>query len=171
MRTRCFSLAILAAAVLAVLAGGAPAYAAADLEITAMSVQGTPRVGACNTVSMTVRNNGDAFTGNATLDIRVKTFPSATPLQNLAQKDLFISPMQPGAQVTFNVTSVEFLAPGAATVQAVVDSTNETAEGNENNNTETLTTTVSGSCAQPPEKPVRDSTAMPLATSRFTMLA
>jgi hypothetical protein len=154
MKTRCIQLAVLAAAALALLAAAAPAHAAADLEITAMSLQGTPRVGSCNTVSMTVKNNGDAFTGNATLDVRVITFPSASPLQNRAQKDLFISPMQPGAQVTFNVSNVEFLAAGAATLQAVVDSTNETAESNEDNNTETLTTTVSGTCAQPPSTPL-----------------
>jgi hypothetical protein len=153
MKTLCLRLAILAVAIVALLAGAAPAHAAADLEITAMTVQGTARVGTCNTLSMTVKNNGDAFTGNATLDIRVITFPSGSPFQNRVEKDLFISPMQGGAQVTFPVSNVEFKAPGAATVQAVVDSTQETAESNENNNAETLTTTVSGSCTQPSPVP------------------
>lgn len=153
MTTRPLSLAVLAAAVLVLLAGAAPAHAQADLEITSLAVQGQARVGTCNTLSMTVRNNGDAFTGNATLDIRVITFPAGSPFQNRVEKDLFISPMQGGAQVTFNVTDVEFKAAGGATIQSVVDSTNETAESNENNNSETLNVNVSGSCTPPPTTP------------------
>lgn len=142
---------LVAAALIALPAlSGSPAEAAADLEITAMSVQGTPRVGTCNTISMTVRNSGDAFTGNATLDVALITYPSGTPTQNRVQKDLFISPMQGGAQVTFNITQVEFKVAGSATVQGLVDSTQETSESNENNNSRTLATTVSGSCVTPP---------------------
>jgi hypothetical protein len=153
MKTRCIHLAVVAAAAMTLLAGAVPAHAAADLEIVAMTVQGTPRVGTCNTLSMTVKNNGDAFTGNATLDIRVITFPAGSPFQSRVEKDLFISPMQGGAQVTFPISNVEFKAPGAATIQAVVDSTNETSESNENNNSQTLSTTVSGACNQPPPTP------------------
>lgn len=153
MKTRWIQLAVLAAAAVALLAGAVPAHAAADLEIVALTVQGTPRVGTCNTLSMTVKNNGDAFTGNATLDIRVITFPSGSPFQDRVEKDLFISPMQGGAQVSFPVSNVEFKAPGAATIQAVVDSTQETAESNENNNSFTLSTNVSGSCVTPPSNP------------------
>lgn len=153
MKASRLTLAVLAAAALALLAAAAPAHAAADLEIVSMTVQGTPRVGTCNTVSMTVKNSGDEFTGNATLDVRVITFPSGSPFQNRVQKDLFISPLQAGAQVTFNVTDIEFKASGGATLQAVVDSTNETPESNENDNSETLNTTVSGSCVQPGPSP------------------
>jgi hypothetical protein len=153
MKTRSLTSAVLLAA--AVLLAGAvgSAEAAADLEITNLTVQGTARVGSCKTLSMTVRNNGDAFTGSPTLDIRVITFPSGSPLQNRVQKDLFISPMQGGAQVSFNVTNVEFKVPGSATIQAVVDSTQETSESNEGNNAVTLSTNVSGSCAVPPSNP------------------
>jgi hypothetical protein len=140
-------LAALAAAVVALAAVATPAHAAADLEITSMTLQGTARVGTCNTVRLTVKNHGDAFTGNATLDIRLISFPSSAPNQNRVEKDLFISPLQPGAQVSFNVSAVELKAAGPATLQAVVDSTQETAEGNEGNNTETLTVNVAGSCA------------------------
>ncbi|MDA8019111.1 MAG: hypothetical protein MPN21_16855 [Thermoanaerobaculia bacterium] len=144
-------------ALLASLFGATSALALADLQITAMNVVGSARVGDCNSVSMTVRNNGDAFTGNATLDIELVTFPSGTPFQNRASTPVIISPMQGGAQVTFTASNVKFLAEGAATLQAVVDSTQETDESNENNNVRTLSTNVSGSCpGAPPPKPRPD---------------
>jgi subtilase family serine protease len=150
MKSRRLSLAVFAVAVLALLVSAAPAHALADLEITVLGVQGAARVGACNSLYMTVKNHGDAVTGSATLDIRVITFASGTPYKHAAQRDLSVNPPQPGAQFAFTVANVEFLTAGAATIQAVVDSTDETPESNEKNNTVTVTTTVSGSCAPPP---------------------
>jgi len=153
MRRTHWTMTLLAIVGLATVAlSASPAHALADLRITAMTVQGTARVGTCNKVSMTVRNDGDAFTGNATLDIALYTFPSATPSQNRVTKTLFISPMQPGAQVTFPINNVEFKAAGQATLQAVVDSTSETEESSEGNNGRTTTTNVSGSCNAPPPR-------------------
>ncbi len=125
-------------------------FAAADLQITAMSVQGQAKVGTCNTVSMTVRNFGDTFTGNATLDIALITYPSGTPNLNRVTKNLFISPMQPGAQTSFTISDVEFKVAGTATIQGLVDSTQETPESNENNNSRLATANVSGNCYTPP---------------------
>lgn len=130
-----------------------PATAAPDLIISSMSVQGTARLGNCNTVAMTVNNIGNEFTDTATLDIAVITFPPATPNQNRATKPVIISPMQPGAQVTFTVTDVEFLASGTMTLQSLVDSTQEITEANESNNTSTTTVSVSDSCTAPPPPP------------------
>lgn len=96
---------------------------------------------------------GDTFTGNATLDLFLATYPSGTPTQNRVEKSFLISPMQGGAQVTFTIDGVEFKATGGATMQAVVDSTQETQESNENNNTRNANVNVSGSCpgiAPPP---------------------
>jgi hypothetical protein len=152
MKTRCSSLAGFAVAVLVQLASAAPAHALADVEITTLFVQGTARVGACNTLIMAVKNNGDAFTGGASLDIRVITFPSATPKQR-AQRDFSFSPVPPGVEFVFTIPNVEFLAAGAATIQAEVDATDETSESNEKNNTATASATVSGSCAPPPSSP------------------
>jgi hypothetical protein len=128
-------------------------HAQADLQITAMALQGQAQVGSCNKVTMTVRNFGNEFTGNATLDIALITFPSNTPNQNRASKSLFISPLQPGAQSSFTIDNVEFLAAGAATIQGVADSTEETDESNENNNTRNASANVSGSCYTPPPPP------------------
>ena len=138
---------MLACALLATVAfTAAPAMAAADLQITSMSVQGTAKKGTCNKVDMTVKNNGDAFTGNATLDIAVITYQQGNSNLSRAQKSLFISPLQGGQQVSFTVSDVEFVSEGQMTVQALVDSTGETPESNEGNNSSLLNTSVYGSC-------------------------
>lgn len=144
-------MAVAAALTLCVLTA-APALAAADLQITAMTVQGTPRVGSCNTISMTVSNTGDAFTDTATLDIFLATYTQGASNQNRAEKSAMISPIQPGQQTSFQIQDVEFKDSGQMTVQALVDSTQEVSEDNENNNTRLLNTTVSGSCTAPPTR-------------------
>lgn len=135
------------------LLAGAPAWGAADLQITALSVQGSARVGNCNTLSMTVRNNGDQFTQTASIDIFVATYSQGASNQNRAEKTFIISPLQPGQQSIVPVSNVEFKAAGGMTIQALVDSTQEVTESNENNNGFLLNTNVSGSCSPTPTPP------------------
>lgn len=150
----------LSAVCAALVLSAAPAAAAPDLEITAMSVQGTPREGSCNTISMTVRNSGDEFTNVAGIKVFLATYTQGSPNLNRAEKnDIMISPIQPGQQTTFNVQNVEFKAQGGMTVQALVDFDNRVPEANENNNTRVLNTNVSGSCyvtPTPTPRPVGD---------------
>ncbi|MBZ0112856.1 MAG: hypothetical protein K8J08_10375 [Thermoanaerobaculia bacterium] len=121
--------------------------AEADLQITAMSLQGQGRQGTCNKVSMTVKNFGDEFTGNATLDIALITYTTGNSNLNRVTKSLYISPLQPNGQSSFTIDDVEFKASGQMTIQGLVDSTNETPEGqNENNNSRTANVNVSGTC-------------------------
>jgi hypothetical protein len=139
---------LIAAALVAVVAlGNAPAQALPDLQITAMSVQGTPREGACNSISMTVRNAGDQFTNVAGIKIFLATYTQNNSNLNRAENNqTMIGPIQPGQQTTFTISNVEFKAQGGMTVQALVDFDNQVAESNENNNTSLLNTNVSGSC-------------------------
>lgn len=152
----------LAAALLAGLLAAAPAQAQPDLQITAMSVQGTPRVGKCNTVSMTVRNAGDEFTQTASIGIFLATYSQGAPNQNRAEKNAMIGPIQPGGQTSFQIQDVEFATSGQMSVQALADSAQQVAEQNENNNTRLLNTTVSGSCVTPPPPTTSTSSACDL---------
>lgn len=140
----------LCAALLAGALAATPAQAQPDLQITAMSVQGTPRVGKCNAVSMTVRNSGSAFTDTASIGIFLATYSQGLANQNRAEKDSMIGPIQPGGQTSFVIQDVEFVTSGQMTVQGLADSEEQVAEQNENNNMRVLNTTVSGSCAAPP---------------------
>ncbi|HVS03413.1 MAG TPA: CARDB domain-containing protein [Thermoanaerobaculia bacterium] len=141
---------ILAVAVL----GAAPAHALPDLRITAMSVQGTPLQGQCNTVNMTVRNDGDQFTNVAGIKIFLATYTQGASNQNRAEKnDILIGPIQPGQQTSFQVTNVDFKAQGAMSVQALVDFDDQVAESNEGNNTSLINTSVSGVCGGAPPAP------------------
>ncbi len=131
---------------------GSTAFALPDLRITSMQIVGQARQGTCNTVRMTVRNQGNQFSNTATLDVFLATYTQGASNQNRATKNLFISPLQPNRQVQFNITNVEFKAQGAMTLQGLVDSTQEVAEGNESNNARTQNVNVNGACGAPPPR-------------------
>ncbi len=147
----------IAKATLAALTGGimlygSSAFALPDLRITSMQIVGQARQGTCNTVRMTVRNQGNEFSNTATLDVFLATFPQGASNQNRAEKSLFISPLQANRQVQFNITNVEFKAQGAMTMQGLVDNTQEVSEGNENNNSRNQNVNVNGTCGAPPPR-------------------
>lgn len=144
----------MALALVLALAGASVVQAQPDLVISSMTVQGTPKKGACNTVAMTVRNNGDQFTNTASIGIALITHTQGNAFQNRVVKNEIISPLQAGGQSSFNLSNVEFAAEGAMTVQALVDSGQVVAETNENNNTATTNVTVSGECYVAPRKPL-----------------
>jgi hypothetical protein len=136
------------------LIGAGTASAQPDLEITSMSLVGTARQGACNTVALVVRNSGNQGTAVAGINTFMATYSQGNPNLNRAERtDMIGGVIQAGNTVPFNLTNVDFKAQGAMTVQALIDSTSKVAESNENNNSRTLNVNVSGSCTNTPPPP------------------
>lgn len=136
------------------LLGAGGAQAQPDLEITSMTVVGTARQGACNTIAMVVRNSGNQVSNVAAMDVFLATYTQGQPLSNRAEQTVMIGGViQPGNTVNFNFNNVDFKTQGAMTAQALVDSTSKVAESNENNNSRVLNVNVSGACNAPPPPP------------------
>lgn len=111
---------------------------------SAIFTQG-PSVGNCNTVKVTVKNQGSL--ANVISRATVIVFPTATPLQNRFEKHVFFSSFLAGQSQVRDVTGINIAAGGAWTMQVVADSQQQITEANENNNVLTQTNiNVTQSC-------------------------
>jgi len=112
-------------------AGAAPT-GAPDLSVETVTFGTGPRVGNCNSISVTVKNSGGL--GNAITRATIILFPTGNPFQNRVEKHVFFSAFQPGQSQSRTANGLNIAAVGNWTVQVVADSQQQLDEANEDNN-------------------------------------
>ncbi len=138
--------AVAAAAVL----WAAPSFANIDLVVQNVQWLSGPKIGNCNKISITVRNNGNEI-GNAITTARMRIFPTGNSVQTLVDKSVPFSTFQPGQSRTRTISNIS-LPADTITIQVTADASpangvGKLAESNENNNTFTQTSiTVNQAC-------------------------
>lgn len=105
----------------------------ADLVVDSATFTQGPAVGTCNTVKITVRNQGGL--ANQITRATLVAFPTGNPFQNRFEKHVFLSAFLAGQTRTADLTGVNLATAGSWTIQVVADSQQQVAEANENNNT------------------------------------
>jgi hypothetical protein len=114
-----------------------------DLVVVSAEFVGSPAVGSCNVVRVTVKNQGGAAKASRVAAI---VFPAGNPFQNRDQKEMDFPALGAGVTSSREVRGLQIFSQGALTLQAVADSGSQVTESNENNNTLTVSANVGKSC-------------------------
>jgi hypothetical protein len=114
-----------------------------DLVVVSAKFVRAPAVGSCNTVRVTVKNQGGK---SKPFRVTAIVFPAGNPFQNRDQKEAAFSVLGAGVTSSREVTGLQIFSQGALTLQVVADSGNEVTESNENNNTLTQSANVTRTC-------------------------
>ena len=122
-----------------------PALAGPDLDITQLEIEGTPKVGKCNTAIVRVKN-----VGNQSITTTTKTSVVANKASGGGQGQIHyvdIGATQPGKAQLQRIKNFEIASPGQWSLHAVADSGQQIKEDNEKNNRETKRITVKQKCS------------------------
>lgn len=105
-----------------------------DVEVTNIAVM-TPKMGPCNDVRVTFKNNGGAI--NQQWALTLKTFPTTNTFEDNHTYKLMSGALATGQSASLQFRNVNLAA--SATAQSVADSGQTITEGNEDNNVLTRT--------------------------------